>query len=98
MVGARNEENVNPDNRLIDQTLLGRPGTRDGMVDLLEDMKTNAPPYPARQAALRAHQPTTLILWGDKEPLFVAPGAEGLSSRSTRSKARLVGWWALSAR
>lgn len=75
-VGAQNKEAINPDNWLIDQALLDRPGTRDYMVDLLEDMKTNAPLYPTWQAAFRAHRPTTLIFWGKKDPLFTPAGAE----------------------
>lgn len=74
--GARDEESVNPDNWLIDQTLLARPGTEAYMLDIVEDLKTNAPLYPTWQAALRARQPKTLILWGDKDPLFISPGAE----------------------
>ena len=76
-MGARNQENVNPDNWLIDQALLDRPGTRDYLVDLMEDMKTNAPLYADWQAAFRAHQPKMLIVWGNKDPLFIPPGAEG---------------------
>ena len=76
-IGARDKDNVDPDNWLIDQTLLARPGTEAYMLDIVEDLKTNAPLYPTWQAALRARQPKTLILWGDKDPLFIPPGAEG---------------------
>ena len=76
-VGARDASRVEPDNWLIDQALMARPGTQAYMLDVVEDLKTNAPLYPAWQAALRAHQPKTLILWGDKDPLFIPPGAEG---------------------
>ena len=47
------------------------------MLDIVENLKTNAPLYPAWQAALRTHQPPMLILWGNKDPLFIPPGAEG---------------------
>ena len=77
MVGARDEASINPDNWLMDQALLARPGTEAAMLDIVEDLKTNAPLYPAWQAALRAHQPRTLVLWGDKDPLFIPPGAKG---------------------
>ena len=76
-VGARDEARVDPDNWLIDQMLLARPGTEASMLDIVEDLKTNAPLYPTWQTALRARQPKTLILWGDKDPLFIPPGAEG---------------------
>ena len=75
-VGARDEASVNPDNWLMDQALLARPGTQAAMLDLVENLKTNDPLYPTWQAALRAHQPKTLVLWGNKDPLFIPPGAE----------------------
>ena len=75
--GARDAQNVNPDNWLLDQALLARPGTETYMLDIVEDLKTNAPLYPVWQAVLRTHQPPTLILWGNKDPLFIPPGAEG---------------------
>ena len=76
-VGARDESRIEPDNWLIDQALMARPGTEAYMLDIVEDLKTNAPLYPAWQAALREHQPKMLILWGNKDPLFIPPGAEG---------------------
>ena len=76
-VGARDESRVQPDNWLIDQALMARPGTEAYMLDIVEDLKTNAPLYPTWQAAFREHRPKTLIVWGDKDPLFIPPGAEG---------------------
>ncbi len=75
-VGARNEENVNPDNWILDQAFLDRPGTQTYQIDLLENYKTNVASYETWQAAFRAHQPKTLIVWGDKDPFFVPPGAK----------------------
>ena len=76
-VGARDESRIPPDNWLVDQALMARPGTQAYMLDIVEDLKTNAPLYPTWQPVFRAHQPKTLILWGDKDPLFIPPGAEG---------------------
>ena len=76
-VGARDVSRIDPDNWLVDQALMGRPGTQEYMLDVVEDLKTNAPLYPTWQAAFRNHKPKTLILWGDKDPLFIPPGAEG---------------------
>ncbi|MGA3006849.1 MAG: alpha/beta hydrolase [Opitutaceae bacterium] len=75
-VGAKNEENINPDNWTLDQALLDRPGTQAYQVDLLENYKTNVALYDSWQAAFRQHQPKTLIVWGKKDPFFVPPGAE----------------------
>ncbi len=75
-VGARNEENINPDNWVLDQAFLDRPGTQTYQIDLLENYKTNVASYESWQAAFRTHQPKTLIVWGDKDPFFVPPGAK----------------------
>ncbi len=75
MVGARDPEAINPDNWVLDQALLDRPGVQDCQVDLLENYKTNIALYPEWQAAFRAHAPKTLIVWGEHDPFFIPPGA-----------------------
>jgi len=74
-VGAKNPEAINPDNLVLDQAFLDRPGVQDYQVDLLEDYKTNIALYPQWQAAFRAHKPKTLIIWGKNDPFFIPPGA-----------------------
>jgi pimeloyl-ACP methyl ester carboxylesterase len=75
LVGARNPEAINPDNWILDQALLDRPGTQDYQVDLLENYKTNIALYPEWQKAFREHKPKTLIVWGKHDPFFIPPGA-----------------------
>jgi pimeloyl-ACP methyl ester carboxylesterase len=75
LVGAKDAQAVNPDNWVLDQALLDRPGVQDYQVDLLENYKTNIPRYPEWQAAFRNHQPKTLIVWGKNDPFFIPPGA-----------------------
>ena len=75
LVGASDSEAINPDNWILDQALLDRPGTQDYQLDLLEDYKTNVALYPEWQAAFRAHRPKTLIVWGKHDPFFIPPGA-----------------------
>ena len=53
LVGARDEERINPDNWIIDQALLDRPGMQDYQVDLLENYKTDVALYETWQATLR---------------------------------------------
>jgi pimeloyl-ACP methyl ester carboxylesterase len=74
-VGAKDPEAINPDNWVLDQVWLDRPGTQDYQVDLLENYKTNIALYPEWQAAFRKHQPNTLIIWGKHDPFFIPPGA-----------------------
>jgi pimeloyl-ACP methyl ester carboxylesterase len=75
LVGANNPEYINPDNWILDQALLDRPGTQDYQVDLLENYKTNVALYDTWQAAFREHKPRTLIVWGKNDPFFVPAGA-----------------------
>jgi pimeloyl-ACP methyl ester carboxylesterase len=76
LVGAKNPQAISPDNWTIDQALLDRPGVDLAQLDLLEDYKTNVAAYDSWQAAFRAHQPKTLIVWGKNDPFFVPAGAE----------------------
>jgi pimeloyl-ACP methyl ester carboxylesterase len=74
-VGARNPEAINPDNWVLDQALLDRPGVQDAQIDLLENYKTNIALYPVWQEAFRKYQPKTLLVWGKHDPFFIPPGA-----------------------
>jgi pimeloyl-ACP methyl ester carboxylesterase len=76
LAGAKNPECINPDNWILDQAFLDRPGTQDYQVDLLENYKTNVALYDTWQAAFREHKPKTLIVWGKNDPFFVPAGAE----------------------
>lgn len=75
LAGARDPEAIDPDNWILDQALLDRPGVQDAQVDLLEDYRTNIALYPEWQAAFRERQPRTLIVWGKHDPFFTPPGA-----------------------
>jgi pimeloyl-ACP methyl ester carboxylesterase len=75
LVGAKDPAAINPDNWVLDQALLDRPGVQDANVDLLENYKFNIALYPIWQAAFREHTPKTLIVWGKNDPFFIPPGA-----------------------
>jgi pimeloyl-ACP methyl ester carboxylesterase len=75
LVGARAPEAINPDNWVLDQALLDRPGVQDAQIDLLEDYRTNIALYPEWQAAFRRYRPKTLVIWGKHDPFFIPPGA-----------------------
>jgi pimeloyl-ACP methyl ester carboxylesterase len=74
--GARDQEHVDPDNWLIDQYLLERPGALDNQIDLLESYASNLASRDGWHAAFRAHKPATLILWGKSDPFFLPEEAE----------------------
>ena len=73
--GVRNVEAVSPDNWIVDQALLDRPGNQEIQLRLFLDYGSNPPLYPQWQAYLRQHQPPTLIVWGRNDQIFPAEGA-----------------------
>ena len=75
--GTRNPDGILPDNWLLDYLLINREGQHDMQLGLFYDYRNNVAKYPEWQAYLRAHQPPTLIVWGEHDAFFPAPGAEG---------------------
>ncbi len=75
-VGAKNPAAISPDNWMVDQSLLDRPGHDIAHLNLLENYKTNVAAYDSWHALFRQHQPKTLIVWGKNDPFFIPAGAE----------------------
>ncbi len=73
--GMSDAARISPDNWIVDQALLDRPGNSDIQLDLLHDYGSNVPLYPAFQAFFRQHQPPTLIVWGKNDVIFPEAGA-----------------------
>jgi pimeloyl-ACP methyl ester carboxylesterase len=73
--GMGDVANISPDNWVVDQALLDRPGNKDIQLDLLGDYGSNVPLYPQFQAFFRERQPPTLIVWGKNDKIFPEPGA-----------------------
>jgi pimeloyl-ACP methyl ester carboxylesterase len=73
--GVRNVEAISPDNWLIDQPLLDRPGNDKIQLQMFYSYRTNPPLYPQWQEYFREHQPPTLIAWGKNDQIFPADGA-----------------------
>jgi pimeloyl-ACP methyl ester carboxylesterase len=67
---------VSPDNWGHVQPLLDRDGNQAIQLQMFYSYGTNPPLYPAWQAYFRAHQPPTLIVWGQNDEIFPAAGAE----------------------
>ncbi|GLY28842.1 alpha/beta hydrolase [Kineosporia sp. NBRC 101731] len=66
---------ISPDNWVIDQALMDRPGNDEIQLDYFLDYGTNPALYPAVQDWLRTRQPPTLIVWGANDTIFPAEGA-----------------------
>jgi pimeloyl-ACP methyl ester carboxylesterase len=73
--GVRNAEAISPDNWIVDQYGLDRPGNQEIQLRLFYDYGSNPPLYPEWQAYFRTHQPPTLVVWGKNDPIFPAEGA-----------------------
>jgi pimeloyl-ACP methyl ester carboxylesterase len=74
--GAREPENIDPEQALADQLVIDRPGRADYMKALLWDYQNNPPLYADWQAWMRNRQPKVVAAWGKNDPFFSAPGAE----------------------
>jgi len=73
--GARDPEAISPDNWLIDQPLLDRPGNDKIQLQLFYSYRTNIPLYPKWHEYFTKHQPPALIVWGARDQIFHADGA-----------------------
>jgi pimeloyl-ACP methyl ester carboxylesterase len=73
--GTRNPETISPDNWLVDQSLLDRPGNKEIQLQLFFDYGSNPALYPVWQSYFRAHQPPTLVAWGQNDSIFPVEGA-----------------------
>ncbi len=73
--GVRNIESINPDNWVMDQSKLDRPGNKDIQIEMFYSYKTNPELYPEWQAYFRKYQPPTLLIWGKNDPIFPEEGA-----------------------
>jgi pimeloyl-ACP methyl ester carboxylesterase len=74
--GARNLDQIDPEQAHADQRVLDLPGRAGYMEALLWDYQNNPARYPAWQAWLAASQPKVLAVWGKNDPFFIPAGAE----------------------
>ena len=68
--GVKNENAISPDNWILDQSLLDRPGNKEIQLQLFYDYRSNPPLYPRWQEYFRKHQPPTLVVWGRNDYIF----------------------------
>jgi pimeloyl-ACP methyl ester carboxylesterase len=80
--GVRRPEAISPDNWLIDQYLLDRPGNKEIQLQLFHSYASNLARYPEWQAYFRRHQPPTLIVWGKNDQIFPADCAHPYNETS----------------
>jgi len=73
---AKTPELLQPEAWHLDQALMDRPGNKDIQLDIFYDYATNVKLYPAFQEWFRTSGVPVLAAWGEKDLIFVAPGAE----------------------
>jgi pimeloyl-ACP methyl ester carboxylesterase len=73
--GVKNESAISPDNWILDQSLLDRPGNKEIQLQLFYDYRTNPLLYPQWQEYFRKYQPPTLVVWGRNDLIFTKEGA-----------------------
>lgn len=73
--GVKNENVISPDNWILDQSLLDRPGNNEIQLQLFYDYRSNPPLYPRWQEYFRKYQPPTLVIWGSNDTIFAKEGA-----------------------
>lgn len=88
--GVADASRIDPENWLVDQALLERPGIDQIMLDLFYDYRTNAALYPQFQAFFRTRQPPTLIVWGKNDVIFPEVGARAYLSDLPRAELHLL--------
>lgn len=74
-VPGERQTRMSPDTWTHDNALMPTPADRAIQVQLFQDYQSNIDAYPTWQAYLRQHRPPTLIVWGERDPAFVAAGA-----------------------
>jgi pimeloyl-ACP methyl ester carboxylesterase len=75
MNGVGDTTLISPDNWIIDQAGMDRPGNVDIQLALFYSYGSNPPLYPQWQAYFRKYQPPTIILWGKNDYIFPPSGA-----------------------
>lgn len=73
--GVRDASAISPDNWIIDQAGMNRPGNKEIQLALFYDYRTNVPLYPEWQEYFRTYQPPALLVWGKNDYIFPEEGA-----------------------
>lgn len=76
LFGAKDVEQISPDNWESDFALMQRPNAVRVNLDLFYDYRKNVELYPVWQKFLRDNQPKTLIFWGQTDIFFTPAGGE----------------------
>src|SRR5215213_7642229 len=88
--GAEEVSKISPDGYTIDQFYLNRPGNDEIQLALFRDYGSNLPLYEEWQSYFKAHQPATLVIWGENDKLFLAKGARAYAKDLKNAQVNLL--------
>ena len=71
--GVTDPTRVDPDSWVIDKALIDRPGVDEIMLDLLYDIRTNAPTFEAMRQFIKDRKPPILVVTGGNDEIFPEP-------------------------
>lgn len=74
--GAENIEHINPDSYILDDFYLARPGNESIQLALFRDYGSNVALYNSWHEYFRESQPSTLVISGKNDKIFIAAGAK----------------------
>jgi len=88
---------VNPDRRMMDGTVMLKPGRLELFMQLWYDYRNNVKSYPLWHQYLKANQPPVLITWGKEDTYFTVPGAIAYLQDVPKAEIHLLngGHWAV---
>ena len=72
-------DRLSPDSWTLDQAGLDRAGNKEIQLALFRDYRSNIDWYPRFQQYFRAHQPPTLVVWGEHDEIFGPAGAHAFA-------------------
>ena len=81
---------VSPDSWTHDLVFLRSAKDKKIKVQLFQDYQTNIDLYPAWQALLRQRQYPALVVWGARDPAFIAAGAEAFLRDLPKAELHLI--------
>jgi len=81
--GVGDTTKISPENWIIDQAGMDRPGNKDIQLALFYSYGSNPPLYPKWQAYFRKYQPPTIVLWGKNDYIFPPSAANPIASSSS---------------
>jgi pimeloyl-ACP methyl ester carboxylesterase len=88
--GAEDVSKISPDSYNMDDLFLSRPGNNEIQLALFRNYGSNLALYDGWHSYFRLKQPSTLVVWGKNDKIFIAPGAEAYKKDLKNSEVHLL--------